>query len=230
MKGYSLNELRHVVDDSPVVRHAFLKTFRDGRLNREQVRFWAVQQKFFSSSLPDCFAVLYGRFPYHLWKEKRVLFELLNIEVWGSTVEGCHSKLFLEFSDFLGIDVSQLGQNDERPYTKEYIAKRFDLCANLSRPLTQGFSAIAVGNELVNLEIFAAYREGIQKIPGFEECPTGYFDAHLSDEESDFKVFDDLYQMIACDNSLAEAKTGLIEILGARCIFLDALLEDILKI
>ncbi len=228
---YSLNSLRHICADHPVIHHKFLKAFCDGAFTKEQVCHFVTQQYFFSISLPSCFAVLYARVPYYLWKVKQPLLDLLNIEAWGSDSEGCHSKYFLEFISFLGIEVRKLTHTDERSYTTEYLAKRFELCANLSRPLPQGISSIALGNEVLNLSIFSAYREGINKIVGLEQCPTGYFDAHVRDEEADFRVFDDVFHAISDEDGvmLREAKKGLCEILDARVVFFDALFKDICR-
>jgi hypothetical protein len=50
--------------------------------------------------------------------------------------------------------------------------------------------------KILNLHIYAAYREGINKIPGCEGCPISEFDAHLSDEEADAEVFVRLFDLV----------------------------------
>jgi hypothetical protein len=211
-----------MVEQHRVVQHPFLKAFRAGTLNKKQIRLWAEQQYFFSISLPSCFSVLYARIPYELWKEKQELLELLKIEAWGSTVDGCHSSYFTDLAQFLGVDFGSIA---ERGYTRNYLAARFDLCANLSRPVAQGLAAIALGNEILNLHLFDAYREGVKQILGLENCPVGYFEAYLSDERADFEVFNSLFQAVGGD--LVNAKKGVVEILDQRVLFFDGLFADL---
>lgn len=223
-----LNALRHLVDDHPVVQHPFLQRFRAGRWSRTQVRFWAEQQFYFSISLPSAFAALYARVPDRCWKAKRQLVKLLSVEAWGSDDLRCHSHHFVEFCNFFEIDVERLTEEAPRPYTQVYLQQRLAICLDSQRPVAVGLAAIALGNEILNLHIYRAYRDGIHRIPGCEDCPTGYFDAHLCDEEADAKVFADLFSAVADSATDFEAaRAGLLELLDARVAFFDALCRDL---
>lgn len=222
----ALEEMKSVVASHPVVRHPFLKAFADGRLTLEQVRRWAEQQFYFSISLPSAFAALYARSDDRFWMEKRPLVGLIDVEAWATGESEAHSTFFIELAEFLGLNLHELTSRPPEVYTRAYIAIRLDLCLN--RPIVQGLAAIALSNEILNLYVFPAYRQGIHKIEGLEKCPTGYFDAHIRDEESDFKVFQFLFDVVAQDESdLRLAETAVRELLDARMVFLDALSEDL---
>lgn len=225
---FDLNSLRGLVDAHLVVRHSFLRRFRAGRWSRPQVRFWAEQQFYFSISLPSAFAAIYARVPDRCWKEKRELVKLLSAEAWGSDGLRCHSHYFVELCQFLEVDIQQLTKRTPRPYTDAYLQLRLAICLEPHRPIAQGLAAIAIGNEILNLYIYRAYRDGIHKIPGCEDCPTGYFDAHLNDEEADAEVFRRLFDAtVSTDAEFRAAGAGLLELLDARVTFFDALTCDL---
>lgn len=220
--------IRRIVDVHPVVSHPFLCAFESGRLTKPQARFWVVQQFFFSVSLPSAFAAIYARVPDKWWKEKRALLDLLRVEAWGSRDYGSHSRHFMELCEYLEIDVEGLSEADAKDYTQRYVASRLDICLDTCRPLGQALLAIGLGNEVLNLFIFRAYRNGIRKIYGMEKCPTGYFDAHLQDESRDAQVFLDLFARVATSaEEQVIAQGGLRELLDKRLIYLDALWADV---
>lgn len=226
MKKNSLEEMKLIVANHPVIQHPFLMAFADGRLTIDQVRKWAEQQFYFSISLPSAFAALYARSDDRFWMEKRPLVGLTDVEAWATGESEAHSTFFIELAQFLDLNLSELTRRPHKVYTREYIATRLDLCLN--RPIVQGIAAIALSNEILNLHVFHAYRQGIHKIDGLEKCPTGYFDAHIRDEESDFKVFQFLFDVVAQDESdMRLAETAVRELLDARMVFLDALSEDL---
>lgn len=219
--------LRALVDSHPVLAHPFLSTFRSGSLSRSQLDLWAGQQFFFSISLPSAFAALYARIPdiERLWKDKCDLAELFKVEAWGTRETGHHSRHFIKLCDFLGINVDDL---EAKPYTERYIASRLEMCLNAARHIGQGLAGIGFGNEFLNLHIFRAYREGINKIPGCENCPTGYFDAHLRDEENDSRSFQALFnKLVTTEEEYYLAQQGLLELLDKRNEFFNDLWEDL---
>ncbi len=221
-----ITDLKQVVFDHPVDRHPFLERFRSGALSADQVRFWLKEQFHFSISLPSAFAVLFARIPDKFWKEKRALVDLLNVEAWGAQDLEAHSRKFLLFADSLHLPLDELIQSEPKTYTQGYVQERFAMC--LERPVLQGLVAIAFGNEILNLSIFSAYREGIQKVKGLEMCSTEYFDAHLSDEDSDFAVFVQLIDALSPTNTDWQLMhVALRELLDKRWIFMDKLLQDI---
>lgn len=220
--------LKSLLRQHPVISHEFLNAFRHGHLSKAHVKFWTVQQFFFSISLPSAFAALYARIPDHLWKKKRELVELLKVEAWGSKESGGHSGHFREFAEFLGIDLDQIQSSDARPYTRRYIEARLRMCLSPHGHLGGGLAAIGLGNEALNLYIFEAYREGIHKIPGLERCPTGYLDAHLRDEGDDSRVFLNLYEeLVDTETEHEAARRSLLELLDMRVTFLDELSADL---
>jgi len=226
--GNWFQSLGATVSSHPVINHEFLQRFEAGKFDIGQLQFWATQQFFFSISLPSAFAALYARVPNEFWKQKRHLVDLLKVEAWGSNETGCHSKHFIGLCQHLEIAVVKLTDRDCRPYTREYIDFRLELCLDPFRHLGEGLAAIAWGNELLNLHIFDAYRKGIGRIPGMQSCPTGYFDAHLQDEEHDAAVFQTLFRLtVKTDAEFQLAQRALIDLLDARVKFLDALLADL---
>ena len=223
-----LGALRELVDTHPVVRHRFLERFRRAQWSKVQIRRWAEQQFYFSLSLPSAFAALHARIPDRLWQHKRKLVHLLALEAFGSEEAGAHSHHFLELCAFLGIDVAALTLRDPQPYTAAYVQLRLELCLDRARPIHVGLAAIAFGNEFLNIHIYRAYREGIRAIPGCERAPTGYFDAHLEDEESDTDVFTALLaETVTRPDDIAAARRGVLERLDARVTFFDALYQDL---
>lgn len=231
IQGSALEKMRWVVDTHTILSHPFMMAFKGGQLNKRQVTFWAVQQFFFSISLPSAFAALYARIPDRLWKDKRDLVELLKVEAWGSRDAGCHSRHFIKLLDFLGVRLDHLTERDATPYTQSYIAARLEMCLNPDRHLGQGLAAIGLGNEILNLHIFEVYREGIDKIPGLENCPTGYFDAHLRDEENDSRIFHKLFsELVTTEEEYQLAQQGLLELLDKRNDFFNGLWEDLVRV
>ncbi len=221
----SLEKMKSVVEKHQVVRHPFLKAFAGGRLTFDQVRRWAEQQFYFSISLPSAFAALYARVDDRFWMEKRPLVGLINIEAWATGGPEAHSTFFIELARFLDLNLPELTSRPPKVYTRQYITARLNLC--LDRPIVQGLAAIALANEILNLYIFDVYRQGIQKCVGLG-CPTGYFDAHIRDEESDFRVFQSLFDVIAQgENDLRFAEMAVSELLNERIVFLDALSKDL---
>jgi pyrroloquinoline quinone (PQQ) biosynthesis protein C len=225
---FDLNALRPLLDAHPVTNHPFLVYFREARWTRAQVRFWAEQQFYFSISLPSAFAAIYARAPDRCWKEKRELVKLLSVEAWGLDDFRCHSHYFIELCRFLDLDIAQLTQQRPRPYTEAYLQLRLAICLDAVRPVSQGLAAIAIGNEILNLYVYRAYRDGIHKIRGCEDCPTGYFDAHLNDEEADAEIFAKLFAaVVSSESDFDAAQAGLLELLDGRVTFLDALCDDL---
>ncbi len=219
-----LVELRSVVDEHEVVRHPFLQDFSKGQLTKDQVVKWFEQQFHFSTSLPKCFAALYARIEGSQWKTTGKLADLIQTEAWGSSAHDAHSIYFKEVAKYLGIDLETLSSEAPREFSSTYIRKRLAVCLDSRFDVTTGLAAIALGNEYLNLHIFRAYREGIHKIVGLEDCPTGYFDAHLRDEEDDFSIFQDLYEANSSHENRSQAKEKLIELLDSRVSFFDDLL------
>ncbi|MBS3152280.1 hypothetical protein J4230_02620 [Candidatus Woesearchaeota archaeon] len=228
MKG-RLNGLLYVMEEHKVINHPFLKDFRDGKFTKEQVKFWAEQQFFFSVSLPNCFAALFARIPDKNWKIKRSLVDLLKLEAWGSSDDGAHSNYFKELCKYLKVDLGDLSDKQPKSYTYDYINERLRYC--LQEPIENGLAVIAIGNEKINLHIFSAYREGINKVKGLEHIPTGYFDAHLQDEDNDFLVFSKLFDSIVYnERQMIGARVALESLLNKRKIYFDKLYSDLLKI
>jgi hypothetical protein len=228
MVGSWFKELDQIVVYHPVIGHEFLRQFSLGEFVREQLQLWAKQQFFFSISLPSAFAALYARVPDGFWKEKRHLVELLKVEAWGSTETGCHSRHFIELCDYLGIDVVSLQDTDCTQYTRDYLNLRLELCLSPSRHLGEGLASIAWGNELLNMHIFGAYQTGMKLGVSTHNCPPGYFDAHLRDEEHDAAVFQDLFRLtVTTDAEFNAARSALTMLLDARVRFFDALLADL---
>lgn len=224
----ALESMKTVVANHPVIHHQFLEHFRNGALTKAQVVAWFEQQFYFSISLPSAFAALYARIPDRYWEAKRPLVELINVEAWGTDNSKAHSGYFIEVAKFLSIDLNALTAAAPKHYTQDYITARLNLCLNQNRPIVQGLAAIGLGNEVLNFYIFQFYKEGIHKIEGIEECPTGYFDAHLRDEESDFQIFQSLFDAVAQnEGDLKSAEDGLRELLDKRVIFFDRLSEDL---
>lgn len=224
----TLDSLKSIPTTHPVIRHPFLEAFAQGQLSVPQVTYWVEQQFYFSISLPDAFAALYARIPDIYWQEKRQLVELIKVEAWGSKTESDHSHYFLELCDFLQIDISHLTQQTPKPYTSAYLQHRIDACLDRTKSISDGLACIAVGNELLNLFFFKSYRQGVTKIPGLEECPTGYFDAHLADEQKDFLIFSRLFDLTTKTKADVEsARRAVLHLLEQRSVFFDALYSDL---
>ncbi len=224
----SLEPMKEIVKNHAVIHHPFLESFRSGNLTKTDVVTWFKQQFYFSISLPSAFAALYARIPDRLFEKKRKLVELINIEAWGTDNEKAHSNYFVELSQFFKIDLHKLTDNPPKEYTQDYINTRLDFCLNPQRPVTQGIAVIALANEHLNEYIFEAYRSGINKIVGLEKCPTGYFDAHISDEENDFRVFQSLFDATAKNaKDLQNAQDGVVTLLNKRVIFYNHLSDDL---
>lgn len=222
-----LNQIKSIPAKHPVIHHPFLEAFREGKLSVAQVKAWVEQQFYFSISLPSVFAALYARIPNQFWAEKRALVDLIKVEAWGSE-DSHHSQHFKELCNFLKIDLQQLTKQAPKPYTKDYLDYRLQLCLDPQRSLSDGLASIAIGNELLNLFLFKAYRQGIQKISGLEHCPTGYFEVHLADEHKDYMVFSQLFELISqAEMDLVSAKLALEQLLDQRVKFFDALYQDI---
>lgn len=225
-----LDQIKSIPATHPVIHHPFLEAFREGRLSADQVRFWVEQQFYFSISLPSAFAAVYARIPDQFWLEKRALVDLIKVEAWGSE-DSHHSNHFKALCSCLKIDLPQLTQRVPKPYTAEYLNYRLQLCVDPEKSLTDGLASIAIGNELLNLFFFKAYRQGIHKVPGLEHCPTGYFDVHLADEQKDFVVFSQLFEVVAQNqDSVVSAEQALHKLLDRRMQFFDALYQDVQKI
>jgi hypothetical protein len=220
----SLTKFRHIVENHPVTTHPFLEAFRTGALSVDDVKYWLSQQYRFSIQLANCFAALYAKIPHEWWGRKAALVNLITVEAWKPTNDSqeCHSSHFSELCDFLCFDPSSV---PEASYTKRFLKHRLSLC--LSYPVTHGIASIALGNELLNMSIFRAYRDGIHKIPGLEGCPTGYFDTHLRDEEADFAIFDELYGLV--DDGTEEIERTLTKLLDHRSRYFDQLFADLKK-
>jgi pyrroloquinoline quinone (PQQ) biosynthesis protein C len=225
---YRLDLLRPILDSHRIRSHEFLVRFRDGQWSRQQGKTWVEQQFYFSISLPSAFAALYARIPDRFWHEKRAIVELLDVEAWGNPGLRCHSHHFRELAEFFGTDVAALSIRQPKQYTADYLKLRLDLCLNTDRPIAEGLAALALGNEILNLHLYSCYREGIHKIAGCEQCPTGYFDAHLSDEEEDAKVFARLFDaVVVTEQEYSAAQKALLEILDARLNYMDSLVADL---
>ena len=218
--------MEKVVKRHPVMHHPFVIAFQRGKLTPYQVRCWANQQSFLSVSLASTFAALYMRIPDSLWREKRPLIDLLNVEAWGSKHPNAHSRLFEELCAYLNVDVRMLEGLPPQFYTQTYVTKRLELCLGRT-PLTRGLGAIAA-NEVLNRCLHQTFRRGIHKIEGFADCPTAYFDAHIADESADFEVFHQLIKKTARTKAqLKQVTTGVTQILDLRNTFFTALFEDI---
>lgn len=226
--AYTLDQIRGVVPEHRVLQHPFLLAFKEGKLNRSQVAHWLGQQYYFLTSLPNAFAVLYGRIPDSEWDIKRKILAIIDIESWGSEKQAAHSNTFRDVADYLGVDVEHLKRSEPRPYTREYLEFRFHTCLDHRRSLGEGLAAIALGNEVLNLYIYQAYKEGLEKMPDMVGVPMQYFDVHLHDEESDFRVFADVFaSVVQSHEEMEKAKNTLNELLDRRVIFFDGLANDI---
>ena len=226
----NLESMKNIVMTHPVTKHQFLLDFANGKLTRRQVIIWFEQQFYFSISLPSAFAALYARVPDKFWQTKQSLVSLLEVEAWGTNHSAAHSNYFKEVASFLGIDLEKLTAHEPKQYTKEYVDARFDLCLNPQHKIASGLASVALGNEFLNLTIFSAYRKGLHNIPGLEECPVGYFEAHLRDEEADFQVFQSLFDVVAQDEAdIEDAKQCLVDLLDKRVVFFNMLYQDLLS-
>ncbi len=227
-KLFTLDVLKPVLEQHPVREHHFLRAFANGEFDYSQVQSWAREQYHFSVSLPRCFAALYARISDQYWKEKRPLIDLLSVEAWGTEKDGGHSRHFMSLLEFLGLDGNELSRTVPKQYTEKYLEERLIVCLSHERPIGVGLATIALGNELLNLTLFRAYRTGIPKIHGLEHCPTSYFDAHLKDESEDYKVFAELFEkVIHSEQELIAAGKNLKNLLDKRVIFFDSLYRDL---
>lgn len=225
----ALEALKPIVNNHEVVTHPFLRAFAAGRLSKEQVVLWCTQQFYFSLSLPRCFAALYARFPERHWQQTGKLSDVLHTEAWGSTAHDAHSAFFQEVATYLNIDVDRLAVQVPEDFTTQYIEQRFAVCTDPNIHVSQGLAAIALGNEHLNLHIFRSYRAGIHRVKGLEDCPTGYFDAHLRDEAADFAVFQELFDLMTTPELTQQAETTLKKLLDQRVEFFDALQRHVQK-
>lgn len=225
-----LDGFKRVIDTHPLLAHPLLGRMRKGELTRGEFRAWAIQQFHFSVSLPASFAALYARVPSHYWEEKRKLVELLQVEAWGAEEAYCHSLKFRELADFLELDISAMTATPPAAYTSRYLAVRLGVCLGTHEQgsLTNALAVVALGNEYLNLKLFEAYRAAVTLGEEMAGCPLGYFDAHLEDEEADFKIFAGLYDLLPRTTDQDEGvEAALRMLLGEREAFFTSLAADL---
>ena len=219
----TLTNLRYLVDEHPLLLHPLLVSFAD--LNRDQVKSWAREQYYLSISFPDTLATLFARVNFRHVAEKRGLAEMFYREVRGGNDPDSHEAEFVKLAAFLELDLRQLQLEEPKDYTLRFIDDRLALCQD--RKISASLAAMAVGNEYLNLQIFAAYRKGISQIAGLENCPTGYFEAHLRDEMEDFKVMENAFYRVNVGSTKQELGNVVKELLDIRTGYFDALFKDL---
>lgn len=221
MGNTNLTALQHIVDEHPVTLHPLLTNF--GELEKPQVQSWAREQYYLSLSFADTLATLYARVPFTYVEEKRELAHMFYREVRGGNESDSHEAEFGDFASFLELDLLKLRQERPRVYTQRFIEERLAVCTDA--PIDCSLAAMALGNEYLNLTIFDTYRKGIQKIEGFEECPVGYFEAHLRDEHDDFRTMNRAFQKVCKRDD--GAQLAIKEMLDIRRKYFDELWEDL---
>ena len=224
----TLPALRYLVDESPLLHHPLLASFAD--LRQSQVKSWAREQYYLSLSFADTLATLFARVPFQYVAQKRELADMFYREVRGGNDLQSHEAEFAAMASFLELNLEQLQQERPKPYTQQFIDDRVALCSQ--KPIAQSLAAMALGNEYLNLSIFKAYRDAIPTITGLENCPLGYFDAHLRDEHDDFKIMDAAFQKVnsaGLNNSLEQRmiEQAVGELVDIRSRYCDVLWADL---
>ena len=221
----TLTALQYLVDEHPVVSHPLLTSFGEGSFNKEQVQSWAREQYYLSLSFPDTLATLFARVNFRHVAEKRGLAEMFYREVRGGNDPDSHEAEFAKLAAFLKLDLRQLQLEEPKDYTLRFIDDRLALCQD--RKISTSLAAMAVGNEYLNLQIFAAYRKGIGQIAGLKNCPTGYFEAHVRDEMDDFRIMDRAFQKVNVGCEERDLCGAVKELLAIRVRYFDDLVEDL---
>ena len=222
----SLQNMRNILKQHPVISHKFLMDFSNGNFTKEQIKFWLEQQFFLSVSFPDALGFLFSRIPFEHIREKRKLAEMLLAEARGSGDPDSHEAHFKKLALFFGLDADSLLHQKPKNYTQNFIQKRTSIC--LEKSLDESLAAIAIGNEILNLHIFQAYTNGIRNTKGLENCPTAYFDVHLRDEIDDFNILNNAF--LAVSTNAKNIEKTILEISDARHVYFDKLLKDMSKI
>ena len=217
-----LDVLEHDALEHRLLRHPFLQGLKDAAFSRRQLSIWVGQQFYFSSQFPRCLASLYARLED--FEGSRPLMDFLWIEHWGSTCDGAHWRMFREVMSFFGYEIGTL--KGRRPFeeTSIFLDHRLNIC--LRGRIEEGLGAIAYGHELVNEEVFRAYLRGVEGLGDVPERALEYFRAHVEQEEEDYALLRSVIASVCRNVSQVElVASGTLEILEARAVFFDRLLE-----
>lgn len=221
----SLQAMNSLIEGHPVITHPFLVRFSQGGLTTEQIKRWARQQFYLSHSFPDTLATLFSRIPFTHVQEKRALLEMLYREARGGNDPDSHEAQFTKMALFLRVNPTALLSEEPTSYTQQFISQRQRICE--TRSVAEGLAAMAVANEILNLSIFKAYQEGVQKMAGLEACPTDYFAVHLRDEYEDFSIMNEAFKKVSSEISVEKIEQAILDLLDVRMTYFDSLWNDL---
>ena len=214
--------LKKIVKAHRLVSHPFFN--KNTPLPRERLFSWLQQQYFMSISLAPCFAALYARAPFQIWKESAVLTKLISEEAWGTPHDG-HGRLFENIYSDLGGDLKSLNQLKPLPSTVRAMNERRKLCLSEKHKLSSAVFALAYGNEYANLYIFSKLYQVLKYIT---DVDMSYIRSHIEEEGEHLKSLVAICKNTDMKVDITEAITLTNKVLDVRAHFFDGVINSII--
>lgn len=225
-------EIERYVRKHRSMQHPFLDRF--GEMTVEQLRLFTKEQYLLSVTLPQALAAAYSiaEDVQHdgettpLWTLAKPLISFLDQEHWGNQEAGAHSLYLLDLSSSLEMSLRDLTHHRQFEETKTFTETRTRICRE--GPFLRAVAALALGNEYANAQIFPRYLEGVERIRKRTKVAisTGYFDAHVRDEISDYEKFLAMVTPFLKHRGYENALySGTTELLEARQKWYDVLID-----
>ena len=222
--GPTLATLERSFEAHRILRHPFLENLRQKRFTRRQIAIWVSQQFWFSRQFPRCLAALYARIDD--WEASRPIVGMLGIEHWGAPRPDAHWAQFADVLPFFGLSLDGLARSAPLPETAQYLDTRLAMC--LRATPEEALGVVAFAHELVNTQIFAAYLEGVRRLPEVPGPALAYFESHVRDESEDYAILRRIMQRLCVTpGSRRLLEKGGLEALEARCAFFDRIQERV---
>ncbi|MEM1599414.1 MAG: iron-containing redox enzyme family protein [Sulfolobaceae archaeon] len=140
------------------IHHPLAQLFLEGKLTKEQLRIWAIEEYWFYKGPNYWSAAEIANAPE--LEDQELLFDPLLTEI-GSEKEEGHVKLYLKYLNALGVSYEELINTPLLPTTIVAVSEFYNICKYLS--LAEAIAAEKIAGEYINRERHALYVEAFRK-------------------------------------------------------------------
>ena len=192
------DELDDAIDETRLLQHPFYEAWREGRLTRADLAFYAGQYWRQVEAFPGYLEALAGRLP-------EAAAEIVRANR-RDELEGDHAGMWLAFADAVGAGAGEVAGAPAEPETRACVEAFQTGAASASVPFALG---MIYGYESQTPEVATTKAEGLRELYGVDGPGVEYFDVHGAiDVEHATELARALNEVVISDDDRVAAAAG----------------------
>jgi pyrroloquinoline quinone (PQQ) biosynthesis protein C len=203
-----------------ILGHPFLMRLVEGKLSKEQLKFFAMQYGVYCSYFPRFLSAAAANVPDD--RTRMPIMENLWEEHGEGDIHRSHRVLYEQFAASLGISARKLYDASPLPNTRACVENLLDLCEE--GHFLESLGALGPGTEFFTTEEYLLILGGLRKYDLFTEEDLTFWIVHTAlDEEHYSEMIDSLRPWTKSSTEESMIRLGAIKAIELEILFWDGL-------